>query len=585
MSKMTGALNVEQQAAVTAAPGPVVIMAGPGTGKTKTLTARIAYLVEQEAIDPAAILALTFTNKAAREMQERVTARLGITAKPTITTFHALAAAQLTLPSEATLITDIERVAVLEVLAKSPRNEKKLKARDLGLTISRGKNLPPAVNRDPAEDQLIAAYDALLQEHDWYDYDDLLLRFYQALGQPDFVQKLSYRYILVDEFQDTNDLQYEIVKLLNSTDNLFVIGDPLQSIYGFRGSNAGVFDRFRHDYALAKVISLHINYRSAPQIVQAANAIFPDSPLTPFRSDAGSVQAVEVLNERAEADWIINRIEQAVGGSTMQRSSQHHGTGGRTFADFAVLTRTHIAARTIQRALATSGIPYQVVGEGSPYEQPHAVLIIQAFAYLVGLGEAPVVKELKASQVEQLLEPLKPEAQKLPLTQLADKIIAALLPADHPTARGAQQFTNTLVRYDAMTPPQYVAHVQQIAEQNYYDPAIGAVTVLTIHAAKGLEFPIVFLAGAEEGILPLARHGAVSDSEEEKRLFYVAVTRARDELYMLHARNRQSEKQELSRFVAALSPVVAERITDTDMAAQQKRLQKRAQKRAQSSLF
>ncbi len=578
---MSEQYNAQQLLAVQAGDGPVAIVAGPGTGKTRTLTARIAYLVHERGVPAKEILALTFTNKAAREMQERIGGELAGEQVPFIATFHALANKICPMPEDMTLVTEIERAAIIEVIRAETGT--KLKARDIGLLISRAKNLPH-MSSDAETVKLVEAFNTMLQKQHAYDYDDLLHRLYNLLDDAAFRKKLPFTHILIDEFQDTNELQYEIIKRLNTTDNLFVIGDPLQSIYGFRGASSHIFDQFAADFPGLKRITLGTNYRSAPEIVQTANHIFPNgAQLRAHRSQPGIVRAVECLNEHGEADWILASIEQQVGGRDMDGGSRHHAQAERrTFTDFAVLTRTHAAVRSTQHALQKSGIPFQVVGEGSPYEQPHATLIIQAFGYLAGLMEPPVIKNLTAAQVKTLLKPLKSQSYSAPLTVLAAKILQALGMADHEPAR---EFTNTLVHYDHLKPDAYVAHIQKIAEQEYYDPAAGAVTLLTIHASKGLEFPVIFLAAAEEGILPLARHGQIADLEEEKRLFYVAVTRARDELYMLHARKRRGQPAEMSQFVRDLPASTVPKTTDPNIPAQLSRIQRSAQKRAQSRLF
>lgn len=584
-------LNAEQRPAVEAGDGPLVIVAGPGTGKTKTLTARIAHLVQAVGVKPGRILALTFTNKAAEEMQSRVLARLGggevsDNQRPVIATFHALAHLLLDLPKDVKLIDDIERLVILQLL-KNTEQAKGSNLRDLSLMISRAKNhLDDSIGADAKA--LVKAYNAALRSRNLYDYDDLLIWLHESLGRSEFRQKAQrFDHILVDEFQDTNELQYEIVRLLNRTNNLFVIGDPLQSIYGFRGASAQIFDRFRADFPDAVQVRLLTNYRSAPEIVRLSNAVFPDTPpLRSHRVDAGKAQAVEVLNEYGEADWVVSEIERQVGGSDMLRSSRHHANDNqRTFGDFAVMSRTHAGSHAVRAALEKSGIPYQIVGEGSPYLQPQAAVIIQSFAYLTGFAPAPDVQKLKSTQVARLLDPLKSVIHEMPLTTLAAKVTNLLKLAEGKNSADVRQFTNALLRYDQMPPAAYVQHVQKLAEQDFYDPAAGAVTLLTIHAAKGLEFPVAFLAGAEEGSLPLTRKGIVTDADEEKRLFYVAVTRARDELYMLHARARRTVVREPSSFLAALPSSVLERVRDSAIQNQLKRIKKRAQKRDQGSLF
>jgi superfamily I DNA/RNA helicase len=576
-------LNAEQQHAVTASDGPVIIVAGPGTGKTKTLTTRIAYLMQERQVPAKAILALTFTNKAAREMQERVSTLLETGRAPLVSTFHALATKLLPVQDGSRLVSESERTELLRNLKKQhPVPHATL--RDVSLLVSRAKNQLHPVD-DAAAVALVQAYNAALADRHLYDYDDLLLRLHAFLRQPD--RQLPYRHILVDEFQDTNGLQYELLKLLNTTNNLFVIGDPLQSIYGFRGADAGVFDRFRKDWPTAAEVSLTINYRSVPAVVCLAGALFPDvPPLHAHRQDAGRVCAMEVLNEYSEADWVINEIERQVGGSDMLRSSQHHTQDQqRTFRDFAVLYRTHAAARTVQRALEASGIPYQVAGEGSPYALPHIVAITEALAYLAGTGDVPAIKGYKSTQVAALLAPLKlEETDSLPV--LVQHIAELLGLATDQRTVSLRQFMNSLVPFEHASIAEYLEHLHSIAEQEYYDPAADAITLLTIHAAKGLEFSRVFLAAAEEGLIPHVRPGTQEvNLEEERRLCYVAATRARDELYLLHAQRRSGEAARLSRFITALPSGIVEYAADSSLLKQKRTLERRRQKRSQASLF
>jgi superfamily I DNA/RNA helicase len=577
-------LNTEQQKAVEAGDGPVLIVAGPGTGKTKTLAARIAYLIEHKRVSPGEILALTFTNKAAREMQERVSRLLAKNSSPVISTFHGLAYKLLADTLEgAQLVTERERVDMLRSVKKR-QGMKQATVRELSLLVSRAKNQlqPPD---DAAIMAAVEAYNAELISRKRYDFDDLLLRLYELLNSDS--PRPYYAHILVDEFQDTNSLQYEVLKLLNTIDNLFVIGDPLQSIYGFRGASAAIFDRFKTDWPQTTEITLATNYRSTPQVVRAAGAIFPDAPaLHAFRTQQGKVCAVEVLNEFAEAEWIVNEIERQVGGSDMQRSSQHHAADQqRTFRDFAVAYRTHAVAKTVQRTLESSGIPYQVAGEGSPYLQPHIVAVTDSLAYIAGTGDAPSVTGYKPSQIEALLSPLKADAD-VSLPVLVEQVIDRLGIDREKHATSLRQFTNSLVPFEGKPLAIYLEHLRVIAEQEYYDPAADAITLLTIHASKGLEFSRVFIIGAEEGILPHSRPGdPAPDNDEERRLFYVAATRARDELYLLHTRTRAGERRTVSSFVSGLPAAAAERVIDPALATQQRKLQRRQQKRAQGSLF
>src|SRR5579859_6917742 len=276
-----GELNKAQQRAATAGDGPVLIVAGPGTGKTKTLAARIAYLIAGANVPPAQILALTFTKKAAEEMRQRVNILLASggkspTALPYISTFHALCH-ELLGGQELQFVSEPARLDIIKKLPK-PAALKGLSTRELALKISRTKNM---AETDPALLQLAEAYDTALHAQNGADFDDLLTRTRDLLTtDADARTRLQSRFthLLVDEFQDTNVLQYELLQLLRGNDNVFLIGDPLQSIYGFRGASGSIFDTFRQDFPQATAITLTINYRSVPEVVQLSNALFREAP-------------------------------------------------------------------------------------------------------------------------------------------------------------------------------------------------------------------------------------------------------------------------------------------------------------------
>ncbi len=551
-------LNDRQRQAVEISDGPVLIVAGPGTGKTKTLIARIAHLVKQS-VPPNRILALTFTNKSAREMQERLDHLLPVGKRPDVTTFHAFCYRLLAdiAGEKPELISETDRQDSIRQLKKS-QQLKGLSVKELSLAISQAKSSLETVDPDLAD--LLQQYQELLRERKQLDFDDLLMQAFEFLkAHP--AKRPAYQHILVDEFQDTNELQYEFLKLLADTTNIFVIGDPKQSIYGFRGASAEIFDRFKRDWPGASVIALSINYRSTPQVAAVGNAVFSNSPsLLAHRQDAGQARCIEVLNEYSEAEWIINSIEQQIGGSTMLRSSDHHATQDEAghFRDFAILYRTHRMAMTFRHLLDESGLPYQVAGEGSPYAQAEVMAIIEALRSAEQNDSEPVSKLITRKATATRFDPQSP-----PLRMLI----------------------NAAVRFDDAGLLAYLEHLDTIAEQEFYDPAADAITLLTIHAAKGLEFRHVFLIGVEEGLLPHHRKGARVDMDEERRLFYVAVTRARDRLDILHTKKRGGDASKLSRFVSSMDPTILTRLNDPEMAAQQERLRKRAIKRSQTTLF
>lgn len=552
-------LNPQQRSAVEAPDGPVVIIAGPGTGKTKTLAARINYLVHSKHVAPESILALTFTKKAAAEMAARV-GQSG----PTICTFHALC--HLVLGSDLVFVSESERTAIIKKLPKSAAL-KGVPARELGLLISRAKNL--AENSDDIA-KIVGTYNKILKSRGQIDFDDVLVRARDYL-QNNSLARPSYDYILVDEFQDTNLLQYQILQLLRKNDNLFVIGDPNQSIYGFRGASGDIFGQFLTDFTGAEVINLITNYRSAPQIVELANAIFTDAaPLQANITKPGKLRATQFLNEYSEAHWVIGAIQQAIGGSDLLQAT--HGDGvHRSLNDFAILYRGRYAAKTVQKYIAESGLPYQVVGDGSPYEQPDVQFVI---ALLRCCRDGPkATGDFSLHQVATLLQNVDKAAKPAELTE------QLLQQFNIPKTHNVAHFIGTIVRFNTLN--EVLNYVDAIAANQFYDPQAEAICLLTIHAAKGLEFPHVFLIGAEQGILP-SKNGELS---EERRLFYVAATRAKEQLDITCAVKRNGQSAKSSQFITELPDNVLAVQQDSNFALDARRLQKRQAKRAQTTLF
>lgn len=580
-------LNDQQRQAVEDGDGPVLIVAGPGTGKTKTLTARIVHLLQSEQMKPDRILALTFTVKAAREMSERVTQQLDRRQPLDILTFHALGFRLLeeqNKDEQISFITEADRLSLIKQLARS-QAFKGMSARELSLSISKQKGA--LHTEDSPVASLVQAYNAELATRKLRDFDDLLSQTYELLKQNHALRRTlqaHYEHILIDEFQDTSELQWEIVRLLRGNDNMFVIGDPKQSIYGFRGASAEMFDRFRTDFPHHKSITLQTNYRSARRIVAAANQVFPTSEsLRASAAEDGEVLAIETLNEYSEADLVLETIEQGIGGSTLLTAGE---SKGQRFRDFAVLYRTHHIARTLQQRLHDSGIPFQVVGEGSPYEQPELKVVIDSLKWLQRRDQLPAVKGYRPAQVEALLE-------QIDATQPVSDVVSAVAKAfalagdDSRKQQHLEQLRSTLVRFDSVGDSlgQSLEYFERLEQSEFYDPEADAVTLLTIHASKGLEFSHVMLLAAEEGILPHIRKAAPSDIPEEQRLFYVAVTRAKQHLHMLHTRRRGGEEQKLSRFVADLPETNVPRMTDPHIEKLKKKLHRRQQKARQTTLF
>lgn len=569
---MTEGLNTQQQIAVKTIAGPLIINAGPGTGKTKTLVARILHMIEQ-GISPDTIVALAFTNKAAAEMRARLDVAMPErVVRPTIATFHALAR-ELLHWHDAKFITETQRLEVLRnVRTALPQS---LAARDLSLAITKAKN---ALQPDPAIVPVLDAYNATLREKGWRDFDDLLLALRDAL-QADAAFRANTQqrcaYLMVDEFQDTNSLQYWLLSELCDTGNICVIGDPRQAIYGFRGASRTVFKTFEHDFPQAKKITLHVNYRSTPEIVALANVAYDsDMPLSAQRQDKGLVQAVETLNEYTEANWVVRHIQQAIGGgdfSTAISGDMRQAHCG--LKDFAILYRSRASARACTKAIEASGLPYQVVGEGSPYQHTSVQRVIALLQRASGVPAGGLaVSGLTIGQIRALALRITAEMPTEAVVQAAQLLGVS----DRPEVRSLQ---NTFVRFS--TTPEALAHFEHMQDQHFYDETADAITLLTIHASKGLEFDHVFLLGANQGILPHEN----ADLDEERRLFYVAITRARRRLDILHTQVRGAQPSQVSSFITGIPGSVLPRTMDTTMSADKKRAQLRKLKRSQQSLF
>lgn len=566
-------LNEAQRRAVEAPDGPVMIVAGPGTGKTKTLVARIAWLLETGRAAPEEILALTFTNKAAAEMRERLQGVLGANAGVRVGTFHAVGLEALGADAR-TFVTEAERLWIIRELPR-PAGLEGLAARELALRISRYKN-GGAGQDDEAVRRLAKSYDAALAERSLRDFDDVLTAWRDGLVNDG--AKAAWRYVLIDEFQDTSPVQYEIARLLEA--HLFVIGDPWQSIYGFRGAGVGMFDQFAADFPAHVAVKLEVNYRSQAAIVRLANEIRGGDPLVGFWTQPGRARIIETLSAASEAELVLGEIERLLGGTDLGRVDGALEDGQYRFSDIAVIYRTHRAARAMVRRLAASGLPYQVVGGDGPYGQAPVRKVIEVLR-AVGGDAATEPAGLSNLEVEQLV--VAAPADVAP-SELVGWVAAALGIDDEDNRLALLGLVAALVRFDAEPDGRARAarYLAQLEDHEFYDPAAEAITLLTIHAAKGLEFPVVFVIGAHEGGLPHLRADGQNDLDEERRLFYVAVTRARERLEVVHARERDGQKVAASRFLDGLS---AERLVDPMMARLSRKRATNRAKRAQGTLF
>lgn len=517
-------LDPDQCAAAAVAHGPLLIAAGPGSGKTRTLTRRIAHLIAEHGVPAGQCLAITFTRRAAAEMAERLADLLPANgADVPVHTFHSLGLSILREQANAAGLhrgfriadDDERRILLAEGLLVSDR-----KAASLLRAISTAKRTQAAPDDDVAA--AMATYAEAMSVRNWLDFDDLVGLALQTLeSDPGLATQYRdrYRWISVDEFQDVDEQQYRLIKILAPADaNLCVIGDPNQAIYGFRGADASCFRRFATDYPSARTVHLTRNYRSSGTIVTASAQIIGTaddaSPVSEaVREMAEHITIHTTRSERAEAEFVVHSIEQMIGGHSFFSIDSGRTTDGvaadLSFADFAVLYRTDAQADVLVEALARSGMPYQKHGHDRLVDRP----AVQALLHGLDDVDAPSL------------------ARRLEL--------AAGGLDDAETATALRQL-KTLAQTCDGDPERFAEAAALATEADLWDPRADRISLLTLHAAKGLEFPVVFITGLEDGLLPLywGRPDAAALAEE-RRLFYVGMTRAQDRLLLSRAEQRQ----------------------------------------------
>lgn len=638
-SLLTG-LNDAQRQAVTHSDGPLLLLAGAGSGKTKTLTHRIAYLIASKHVSTGAILAVTFTNKAAREMRERLAHLLGEDANnrsfmPWMGTFHSVCVRMLrmegehiAIPRNFVILDDADRQSFIKTAMKQLGiSEKSYAPRSVGSMISSAKNdgVDPqeyaATAKLPLQ-QVVAdvypRYERLRREAAALDFDDLLseaVRLFQTV--PEIRQKWQQRFshVMIDEYQDTNAVQYRLIKMLiGDAQNICVVGDDWQSIYSWRGADFTNILNFERDFKGTTVIKLEQNYRSTQAILEAANNVIrknqqrSEKKLWTATKGGMPVQVMYVSSEVHEAESVMTRIRTAV------------DLRIRGYGSFAVLYRTNAQSRAIEDAFIRYGIPYRLVGGTRFYDRKEIKDIIAylrliyqpadqaSFARIVnvptrGLGAVSVTKfsEWRARSGYDVLEGLKnvdrctditpkarialaglgdglaklrEELDNTPLATFLELVIKrfgylSYLDDGTPQAEDRQANVKELVSDVAQQGDidlaGYLENVALVSDLDTMGDTDQAVTLMTLHAAKGLEFPVVFMIGMEESMFPHSRAlYEMAEMEEERRLCYVGMTRAREELYLSAASSRfvfgNRQYNPPSRF---LSDIEATEITPT----------------------
>ena len=616
MDPILDPLNEEQRRAVTHPDGPLLILAGAGSGKTRVLTHRTAWLIREGLADPDRILAVTFTNKAAREMRERLGRLLG--ADPArrgmwVGTFHATCARMLRRHGPSVAIDRSfavfdeadQRSLIRQALAELGYAERDFPPGAVAARISAAKNelldseAQSAAARgrfDRVAARVRERYDALLRENRAVDFDDLLLFGVRLLEQPGLREHWQdrFRHVLVDEFQDTNHAQNVFLTLLASAHRqIAVVGDDDQSIYSWRGARIRNILEFQREWPDATVVKLERNYRSTKPILDAAHSVVSnnvgrmDKRLWTDRHGGERPVVYEAFDEHAEADFVAREIE---------RLLREDRT--RTPSDFAVLYRTNAQSRSIEELFLRYAMPYQVVGGVRFYER-REVKDLLAYLRLVenpldavalarvlnvpprGIG-AKTQEELltfargnaiatadamrRASEIgtvgrrqqqelaafAELLDGLRALQPALPLPELLDRVVASVGFETYlrdRTDAGEERWENVLelksvaAEYTDLETveqlPRFLEEVALVSDVDSYREGAPAVTLITLHAVKGLEFPVAFLTGMEEGVFPHSRSSESEEElEEERRLCYVGITRAKDRCYLTYARTR-----------------------------------------------
>jgi ATP-dependent DNA helicase UvrD/PcrA len=523
-SGLLSGLDDEQRAAAQFGDGALMILAGPGSGKTRTLTFRIAHLVGERGVDPAKCLAVTFTRRAAGEMRARLAELIPDAAtRVAVHTFHSLGLAMLRdNPGAAGLnpgfriAGEAERRALLiDALAVPER-----KAERLLRAISKARRTQATPPADIAA--AMRAYGSALTAHNAVDFDDLVALPVAALAADATLAarwRERFRFISIDEFQDVDEPQYRLMQLLAPPgSNLCVIGDPNQAIYGFRGADAACFTRFAGDYPGAAVVSLRRNYRSSGTIVTASAQVIAsaDDALALVRDMRERIAIHAPASERAEAEFVVATIERLIGGSSFFAIDSGRVTGPAEaalgFADIAVLCRTDAQTDVIAEALARAGIPFKTGSQRRLTEDP---------------------------ALTALLAEIAPDEEPL---AVALEVAAARL--RHRKGADPAAIAGALARLTALAATcggraRLIDAVALATDADFLDPRADRVSLLTLHAAKGLEFAVAFIVGLEDGLLPLT-WGARDEAAmaEERRLFYVGMTRAKDRLILSRAKQR-----------------------------------------------
>lgn len=658
-------LNEQQQKAVTSTEGPLLIVAGAGSGKTRVLTYRIAYLLHQQKALPKHILALTFTNKAAREMQQRISSLIDDRANRLwMGTFHSIFAKILRFEAEklgfsknfSIYDTSDSEQAIKLILGELNYDPKEIRPRTIQRKISDAKNelITPGTYKEKfisstlndITSRVYNIYQERLKQANAMDFDDLLVRPIELFQtHPDVLKKYQhgFRYILIDEYQDTNHAQYMVTRMLaEAHQNICVVGDDAQSIYSFRGADISNILNFKSDYEQAKEIPLEQNYRSTKYILQCADSIIKNNrhqlekTLWTDNYDGETITLLENYDERDEANRIVNYIH------NLKLSKGFNNN------DFAILYRTNYQSRVFEEALRRKNIAYQLVGGLSFYQRKEIKDVLAYLTLLInphdeqnllrvinepsrGIGQktlndllrkaraenrtvwsilenvesADLYKPAKAQigrfvdMIYSLREELAGGASLLEVTKIMlekSGYVKALIEENDPKSLSRRdnvvELQNAIAYYEKNNKNpslgSFLQEISLITDSDKYDESKPAVTLMTIHGSKGLEFPVVFIVGLEENLFPMGdRNGEETNIEEERRLFYVAITRAEEKLFFSHCKIRfkfgEEKRQKRSRFLNEVDAGVVRTETGATIEQNNSQLTQQSKNKKQST--
>ena len=634
-------LNDKQQEAVLYNEGPLLIIAGAGAGKTKTLTTKIAYLIDELKVSPYSILAITFTNKAAKEMKDRLFLTVGNDVKKlTVSTFHSFGLKLLRENFErlgydrnfVIMDSDDSLTVVKKILKDMGYDPKVYNPRAIRNKISSCKNemmSPTQYERYAVSDyekvikDVYQKYEEKLYKNNSVDFDDLLLLPIKLFKEyPDVLEKYQdlYQYILIDEYQDTNEAQYILTKLLSEKNrNITCVGDDSQSIYSFRGANYKNILNFEKDYKDAKVILLEQNYRSTSTILDAANQVIKnnkqrkDKNLWTARGVGEKIKYYRAYNEKDEAQYVIRKIKELT-------------NKGTDYKDIAVLYRTNAQSRVMEEEMLKENMPYRVIGSFYFYSRKEIKDLI-AYLRLIhnskdnvsllrvintpkrgiglktienltaisdeqGISIYEAISSGKELEFKNLIERLKEVSENLTLTELIDKVLDASGMKKELESEGSleseirlenlEEFKSITKSFEEreglVSLEEFLLEISLISDVEEYKDDPNRVSLMTVHSVKGLEFNHVFVIGMEEGIFPhMNSLMESSDVEEERRLMYVAITRAKDDLHLINARRRtlfgKEQINPVSRFLTEIPKELVETNVEEEFKKQEPKIE------------